>query len=71
MHTYNRREKRLRRLAACQGTRLRKLRNADDGYWLIDNSTNCLVIGEEIARGVRIGYTLDVIEDWLTKTAVS
>ena len=51
--------------------RLRKLRNADDSYWLIDNSTNCLVIGEEIARGVRIGYTLDVIDDWLTKTAVS
>lgn len=28
-----------------------------DGYWLIDNRTNGLVLGEQIARGVNIGYT--------------
>jgi hypothetical protein len=57
-------EKRVRRLAARQGYVLRKLRD-DDGYWLIDADTGGLVIGEQIAPGVRIGYDLDAIEDWL------
>jgi hypothetical protein len=57
-------ERRLRRLADQQGYRISKLRNGD-GYWLIDVDTGGLVIGEEVTRGVRIGYDLDVIEDWL------
>ena len=35
-----------------------------DGYWLIDNRTNGLVLGEQIARGVNIGYHLDAVEEW-------
>jgi hypothetical protein len=58
------RERRLRRLADKQGYRLQKL-YGDDGYWLSDISTRGLVIGEQTAAGVRIGYDLDVIEDWL------
>ena len=65
--TYNRRESRLRRQAAREGYRLRKLRD-DRGYWLIDLSTG-LIIGDQIARGVDIGYDLDVIDDWLNKSA--
>jgi hypothetical protein len=65
MTTLNRRENHLRRLAARHGCRLRKLRG-DDGYWLIDNSTGGLLVGEEVTRGVRIGYDLGVVEEWLT-----
>ncbi len=57
-------ERRVRREAERQGLRLKKLRN-DDGYWLIDISTGGLVLGEEITRGVRIGYDLDAVEEWL------
>jgi hypothetical protein len=57
-------ERRARREAARCGLRLKKLRDGD-GYWLIDNDTNCLVMGHEITRGVRIGYGLDVIEEYL------
>ena len=40
-----------------------------DGYWLIDNRTNGLVLGEQIARGVNIGYHLDAVEEWLRDMA--
>ena len=66
--TYNRRESRLRRQAAREGYRLRKLRD-DRGYWLIDLSTGGLVIGDQITRGVDVGSDLDVIDDWLNKSA--
>ena len=66
--TYNRCESRLRRQAAREGYRLRKLRD-DRGYWLIDPSTGGLIIGDQITRGVDIGYDLDVIDDWLNKSA--
>jgi hypothetical protein len=58
-------ERRLRRLADKQGYRLHKLRG-DHGYWLSDVSTRGVLIGEQIAAGVRIGYDLGVIEDWLS-----
>jgi hypothetical protein len=46
------------------GYRLQKLRG-DDGYWLSDADGGWLVVGEEVIAGVRIGYDLDVIEEWL------
>jgi hypothetical protein len=58
------RSTRLRRLADKQGYQLQKLRG-DDGYWLSDATTGGLVIGEGITRGVRVGYDLDAIEEWL------
>jgi hypothetical protein len=60
----NTRENRARRLAAEQGWRIRKLRD-DAGYWLIDNSTGGLILGEQIAAGVDIGYDLDAVEGYL------
>ena len=58
------RERRVRREAERQGRRLKKLRNAD-GYWLIDRETGGVVGGEEVCRGVRVGYTLDAVEQFL------
>ena len=65
MSTITAHENRVRRLAARQGLRLRKLRG-DNEYWLIDNDTNMLVLGHAVTRGVCIGQTLDAVEDWLT-----
>jgi hypothetical protein len=60
-------EARMRRLATRNGYRLHKLRGDNGyGYWLFDTTTNVLVIGEEIARRVRIGHDLSVIEEFLT-----
>ena len=59
------RENRIRRLAHREGMRLHKLRD-DGGFWLFDNAINCLVIGQEITRGVRIGYDLDVFGEYLS-----
>jgi hypothetical protein len=64
MATAQTRERRVRREADRQGLRLMKLRTGE-GYWLIDISTGGLVLGEEITRGVRIGYDLGAVEEWL------
>ncbi|MGD9621985.1 MAG: hypothetical protein AB7G47_13195 [Mycolicibacterium sp.] len=58
-------EKRVRRLAAREGYRLRKLRD-DDGYFLLDTDNCGLVLGEQITAGVNIGCSLDYVQDWLT-----
>ena len=65
MSTIQTRENRARRLAADQDWRVRKLRNGL-GYWLIDNSTGGLILGEQIAAGVDIGYDLDAVEQYLS-----
>jgi hypothetical protein len=64
MPTAQAHERRVRREAHRQGLRLKKLRTGE-GYWLIDISTGGLVLGEEITRGVRIGYELGAVEEWL------
>ena len=58
------RERRVRRQADRQGCRLTKMRG-QDGYWLSDYTTGGLIFGHSPARGVYIGYDLDVIEEWL------
>ncbi|SCX27225.1 hypothetical protein [Mycolicibacterium fluoranthenivorans] len=57
-------EARVRRRARRGGYKLRKLRDGD-GYWLIDNDTNVVVVGHAVARGCLIGYELDMIEEHL------
>jgi hypothetical protein len=57
-------ERRVRRVADKLGYRLHKLRDGG-GYWLLTVNTGGLVIGQQIARGVNIGYDIGAIEDWL------
>ncbi|MEI8082791.1 MAG: hypothetical protein WCI74_13205 [Actinomycetes bacterium] len=53
---------RIRRLAARQGTQLRKMRNGG-GYELIDINTRALILGDRY--GVGVGADLDAVRDWL------
>jgi hypothetical protein len=66
MSTITAHEKRVRHAAGRHGVRLHKLRGQNDSYWVIDNHTNILMLGQSVTRGVNIGYTLDAVESWLT-----